>query len=232
MIKVRKSEERGHFNRGWLETYHTFSFEDYVDRDYTKFRQLRVLNEDFIEPGQTFPAHPHRDMEILTYVLEGEVEHEDSLGNKTRIRPGEIQRMSAGFGLTHSERNPSQTDTAHLLQIWIYPNAKSLTPSYEQKSFKEMKRQGTFLLVASSKGRFGSVALHQEVDVSVALLNPGEQMFYSMLPDRYVWVQMARGALTLNEVPLKAGDGAAVSEEETLHFIGKEPAEILLFDLP
>lgn len=232
MIKVRRSQERGHVNRGWLDTYHTFSFEDYVDRDYMKFRQMRVLNEDFIQPGQTFPAHSHRDMEILTYVLEGEVEHEDSLGHKTRILPGEIQRMSAGFGITHSERNPSQARAAHLMQIWIYPNAKSLAPSYEQKSFKEMKRQGTFLLIASAQGRFGSVSLHQEADVSVALLNPGEQIFYPIVPGRYAWVQMARGAAKLNEVPLKAGDGAAITEEETLHFIGEEPAEILLFDLP
>lgn len=229
MIQIRKAEERGHFDYGWLDTWHTFSFDRYYDPRYMGFRSLRVLNEDRVAPGAGFPLHPHRDMEILTYVLEGALEHRDSTGSGSVIRAGGVQRMSAGTGITHSESNPSHTEPVHLLQIWIRPEQKGLQPEYEQRSFPAAEKHGRFRLVASRDGREGSVRIHQDADVYAAILESEAE--FRLRPGRYGWVQVARGALSLNGTELRQGDGAAIEEEPLLHFEPREASELLLFDL-
>jgi redox-sensitive bicupin YhaK (pirin superfamily) len=230
MITVRSAEARGHANHGWLDTYHSFSFADYHDPNHMGFRSLRVINEDRVAPRSGFGMHPHRDMEIITYVLGGQVEHKDSMGTTSVIRAGEVQRMSAGTGVLHSEMNRFEQEL-HLLQIWILPERRGLQPSYEQKAFDPKERQGRFRVVASPDGREGSVTVHQDVTLHSTLLGQSEKAEYALKPGRHAWVQIARGAGTLNGVMLKAGDGAAVSNEGTLVLMASEPLEALLFDL-
>lgn len=231
MLTVRKAEERGHANHGWLDTNHSFSFANYYDPDQMGFRALRVINEDKISPRAGFGMHGHRDMEIITYVLEGELEHQDSLGNGSIIRPGDVQRMSAGTGIQHSEYNHSRTDLVHLLQIWIVPNQQGLAPSYEQKHFEFGEKQGQLRLVASPDGREGSVTVHQDVDLFVAIVAKGDRLSYPVRPNRYLWLQVARGSLKIGDRILKAGDGVAASNLEHLDLITEDTAEVLLFDL-
>jgi len=231
MISVRRSNERGHADRGWLDSYHTFSFAEYYDPAFMGFRSLRVINEDWIAPGRGFGTHPHNDMEIVTYVVEGALAHKDSTGTEEVIRPGEVQRMTAGTGIAHSEYNGSTTDPVHLLQIWMLPEREGLRPGYEQRAFPEEEKRGTLRVVASRDGREGSVTVHQDVSLFSGLLQPGETVTYRLQPGRHAWLQVVGGAVTLNGQPLSAGDGAAVSEEEALEIAGREPAEILLFDL-
>ncbi len=231
MITVRKSGERGHFDFGWLKTYHTFSFGDYDDPAHRGFRALRVINEDFVSPGKGFGTHPHRDMEIVTYILEGALSHQDSMGNGSVIRPGDVQRMSAGTGVTHSEFNHSQKESVHLLQIWIFPERKGILPGYEQKAFPDEEKRGRLRLVASRDGRDGSVALNQDVALYAGLLGQDEKAVYPMPQGRSGWIQVARGSVLLNQELLHAGDGAAVTGEKRLEVVGKKDAELLLFDL-
>ncbi|HYK42889.1 MAG TPA: pirin family protein [Thermoanaerobaculia bacterium] len=231
MITVRRSAERGGANHGWLDTKHTFSFADYHDPAHMGFRDLRVLNEDRVTPGEGFPTHSHRDMEILSWVLAGELEHRDSMGNGSVIRPGELQRMSAGTGVRHSERNPSGQKPLHFLQIWIFPERNGLAPSYEQKEFPEAERRGRLRVIASPDGRDGSVTIHQDVSLSTALLDGAEKASIDVRPGRSAWVQVARGSLDLNGRRLESGDGAAVSREERLELANGKNAEVLVFDL-
>jgi redox-sensitive bicupin YhaK (pirin superfamily) len=231
MITLRPSNERGHADRGWLDTYHTFSFADYNDPRFMGFRALRVINEDRVQPGGGFGTHPHRDMEILTYVLEGALEHKDSLGTGSVIRPGDVQRMSAGTGIRHSEFNPSATEPVHLLQIWLLPERQGLQPEYEQRAFPEEGRRGRLQLLASRDGRDGAVTIHQDAELYAASLEKGESVTHRLRPGRHAWVQVARGAATLNGHALRAGDGAAVQEEAALELTADEKAEILVFDL-
>jgi redox-sensitive bicupin YhaK (pirin superfamily) len=231
VITLRRAEDRGHFDHGWLDTNHTFSFGDYVDPEHMGFGTLRVLNEDRVQPGAGFPTHSHRDMEILSWVLDGALEHKDSLGTGSVIRPGDVQRMSAGTGVTHSEFNPSREDPLHFLQIWIIPERRGLPPSYEQKSFSREERRGRARLIASRGGRDGSVSLQQDADVYASLLAPGESLTLPVASGRHAWVQVARGAVSLNGREMSAGDGAAISAEPTLEIRALEPSEVLLFDL-
>lgn len=231
MITVRPAAERGITEFGWLDSRHTFSFGDYFDPQYESFRSLRVLNDDRIAAGGGFGMHPHRDFEIVTYVVSGRVEHRDSIGSGGIIGPGEVQRMSAGTGILHSEFNPSETEPLHLLQIWLTPARRGLTPSYEQKAFPSPERTGRWRLLASSDGRDGSVTIHQDVALYGTLLAPGDEIIHALAPGRHAWLQVARGAVTLNGKPLKAGDGAAVSDETNLIVRGVEESELLLFDL-
>ena len=231
MIKIRKANERGHFNFGWLNTYHTFSFGEYYDPSFMGFRSLRVVNEDFVHAGRAFPKHSHRDMEIITYILEGALEHRDSMGNGSVIRPGDVQRMTAGTGVSHSESNPSPDEPVHLLQIWILPQSTGLTPGYEEKRFATEEKQGKFRLVASVDGREGSVTVHQDVGLYAAVLDSGQQALHQLDVKRHAWLQVARGAVTINDVNLEQGDGAAISGEENVTVIGREAAEVLLFDM-
>jgi len=231
MITIRGSEERGGANHGWLNTRHSFSFDQYYDPRYMGFRSLRVINEDWVQPGHGFPMHPHRDMEIITYLLEGALEHKDSMGNGSIIRPGDGQRMSAGTGIRHSEANPSQTDPAHLLQIWILPERPGIKPSYEQKEFPAEEKRGKLRLIASPGGKDGSVTIHQDARLYVSLLQPGEEVEHELANGHYGWLQVAKGAIELNGKPLRQGDGAAISEEPKLDIKGAQDAEILLFDL-
>ncbi|NVJ25721.1 MULTISPECIES: pirin family protein [Myxococcus] len=230
MISVRNAEERGHANHGWLDTHHTFSFADYYDPDFMGFRSLRVINEDTVAPNRGFGMHPHRDMEIITYVLGGKVEHRDSMGTEAVIKPGEVQRMSAGTGVVHSEMN-NFGEPLHMLQIWVVPNEKGLKPGYEQKAFDAKERQGRFRVVASPDGREGSLTVHQDLVLHGTLLGAGEKAEYALSPGRHAWVQVARGAGTLNGVKVKAGDGVAVSAEDTLVLTAETPVEALLFDM-
>jgi len=231
MITIRKSAERGHFNLGWLDTYHTFSFDQYYDPAHVHWRSLRVINEDRVAPGQGFPTHSHRDMEIITYILSGALEHRDSMGSGSVIRPGDVQRMSAGRGVSHSEFNPSDSESVHLLQIWILPQSPGLAPSYEEKSFSEDERRGRWRLVASEDGRESSVTIQQDARLYAAILDAGASVEHPLAANRYAWLQVARGAVKLNEFDLQAGDGAAVSNETALKTVAQESAEILLFDL-
>ena len=231
MITLRLSHERGHANHGWLDTYHTFSFADYHDPRQMGFRDLRVINEDRVEPGAGFGAHSHRDMEILTYVLEGALEHRDSMGSGSVIRPGEVQRMSAGTGISHSEHNHSKAESVHFLQIWIVPERLGLRPGYEQRSFPLEEKRNTLRLIAARNGRDGAVTVHQDADLFAALLGRGERVAHRLNPGRHAWVQVARGGVTLNDIPLHEGDGAAVSDEAGLGILANEASEILLFDL-
>ncbi len=231
MIRLRKAADRGHANHGWLDTWHTFSFADYYDPDHMGFRDLRVINDDRIEAGRGFPMHSHRDMEILTYVLEGELEHKDSMGTGSRIRPGEIQRMSAGTGVRHSEYNASADRPLHLLQIWILPGPPGIAPSYEQKSLPREGLAGRLGLIASPGSEKHAVALHQDTKVYASLLTDGQGVAHELAAGRHAWVHVARGALTLNGHELRAGDGAAASDERTLKLAGIDAAEVLVFDL-
>ena len=211
MVKVRASEERGHTELGWLDSRQTFSFDRYHDPRYMGFRHLRVINEGRVQPGEGVPTHSHRDMEIISYLIEGTLEHKDSMGHGSVIHPGEVQRMSAGTGITHSEYNPSNSEMVHFLQIWIRPETKGLTPSYEQRRFEGAEMRGGLRLVASPDGRARAVTIHQDVELWAAHLEAGEKVAHSMNPDRHAWLQIVRGALTLNGVSLRTGDGAAVS---------------------
>ncbi len=231
MISVRRAEERGHFDHGWLNTYHTFSFADYLDREHMGFRGLRVINEDRVLPGNGFATHPHRDMEIISYVLEGGLEHRDSMGNGSVIRPGEVQRMSAGTGVTHSEFNASQEELVHFLQIWILPAQRGLAPGYEQKAFPRAKQKGRLRLVASPKGRYGSVTIHADALLYAGLFDQGEAVTLPLAEGRHAWVQIARGQARVNGQDLKAGDGAAMSGIPGVQITGIEASEILVFDL-
>ena len=232
MITIRKAKERGHFDHGWLNTFHTFSFDQYYDPRHMGFRTLRVINEDRVSPGRGFPTHGHRDMEIITYILEGALEHQDSIGNGSVIRPGEVQRMSAGTGVRHSEQNASQTEPVHFLQIWILPHTVGLKPGYEQKNFTEDDRTNKLRLIASSDGSQGSVTVHQDIGLYASILDPGAKVQHSMAPTRYGWLQVARGALDLNGEQIAQGDGAVIVGESDLELVAPEPSEILLFDLP
>ncbi len=231
MVTIRRAEERGHADHGWLDTRHTFSFADYYDERYMGFRSLRVINEDRVQPGQGFPTHGHRDMEIVSYVLAGALEHKDSMGTGSVIRPGDVQRMSAGTGVLHSEYNPSRNEIVHFLQIWIVPERRGLPPSYEQKHFPEAEKRGRLRLVASRDGADGSVTIHQDARLYAAVLDRGQEVVHSVGAGRHAWVQVARGAIALNGAGLRQGDGAAVSGESAVVITGQEAAEILLFDL-
>ena len=231
MIAVRPATERGHADHGWLDTRHTFSFASYHDPRHMGFRSLRVINEDRVKPAEGFGTHAHRDMEILTWVLEGALGHKDSMGNGSVIRPGDLQRMSAGTGVTHSEFNPSREAPVHFLQIWLLPRERGLPPGYEQKRFPQEARRGRLRLIAAGDGREGAVTIHQDADLWTALLQPGESVRHVLVPGRYAWVHVARGAVSLNGSTLGAGDGAAVSDEATLEITGAARAEVLLFDL-
>jgi hypothetical protein len=231
MITVRRAAERGHADHGWLDTYHSFSFADYHDPRHMGWGPLRVINEDRVAPGEGFPPHAHRDMEIVTYVLSGALEHKDSLGTGSVIRPGDVQRMSAGTGVRHSECNPSATEPVHLLQIWIEPARRGIAPGYEQKAFPDADKRGRLRVIASPEGRAGSVTIQQDAVVSATVLEPGERVTHTLGAGRRAWVQVARGAVTLNGQPLAQGDGAAVADVRELVLAAVEPAEVLLFDL-
>ena len=231
-IVMRQAADRGHADHGWLDTRHTFSFASYYDPRFVGFRALRVINEDRVAPGQGFPTHAHRDMEIISYVLEGGLEHRDSLGTGSVIRPGDVQRMSAGTGVRHSELNASTSEPVHFLQIWIEPATTGIAPGYEQKAFSDEDKRGRLRLVASPDGADGSVTIHQDVRVYATRLAPGLEVVHRLAPGRHAWVQVARGALSLGGQRLGEGDGAAVSDESTLKLVGGKDAEALVFDLP
>jgi quercetin 2,3-dioxygenase len=230
VISIRLSRDRGHFDHGWLNTYHTFSFADYHDPDHMGFRSLRVINDDRVAPGQGFGAHRHRDMEIVSYVLEGALAHQDSLGNSGVIRPGDVQRMSAGTGVEHAEFNASKTEPVHFLQIWILPERRGLPSGYEQNTFPEESKRKRLRLVGSPDGREGSVTIRQDVDVYASVLGRGEEVRHVLAPERAAWLQVARGELALNGESLKEGDGAAVTDERELSIAGRG-TEFLIFDL-
>ena len=231
MIIRRPADERGRTRLEWLDSRHSFSFGDYHDPRHMGFRDLRVINEDVVEPGRGFGTHPHRDMEIVTWVLEGALEHRDSLGNGSIIRPGDAQRMSAGTGITHSEFNPSATARVHFLQIWIIPAVLGVPPSYEQHAFSTEARNGRLCLIAAGDGRDGAVALHQDVDVYATRLAAGEVVRHALRPGRGAWVQVAQGAARVDGTQLHAGDGAALRDQPTITLEASESAEVLLFDL-
>ena len=231
MITIRKAEERGHFDFGWLNTYHSFSFGDYYDPKHTRFRTLRVINEDFVQPGHGFPTHGHRDMEIVTYILQGALEHRDSMGTGSIIRRGDAQRMSAGTGVTHSEANPSPDEPVHLLQIWIFPSEQDMHPEYEEKKFSDEDKRNKLRLIVSPDGSDGSVKIHQDAKIYASLLAEREAVVHTLENGRSAWLQVAAGSVTLNDVALKQGDGAGVSGETSLRVAAHEPAEVLLFDL-
>jgi redox-sensitive bicupin YhaK (pirin superfamily) len=231
MIQVRKSNERGHADHGWLDTRHTFSFADYYDPEAMGFRALRVINEDRVQPAQGFGTHGHRDMEILSYVLEGGLAHKDSTGGGGVIKPGDVQRMSAGTGVMHSEFNASRTEPVHFLQIWLLPGRRGIAPGYEQKYFPPEQRQGQLRLIASPDAADGSVTIHQDARVYSTLLGKGQTVTHALAPGRHAWVQVARGQVRLGDIVLSAGDGAALSDEQSVSLTGAEPSEVLLFDL-
>jgi redox-sensitive bicupin YhaK (pirin superfamily) len=231
MLAIRKAHERGHADHGWLNTYHTFSFSSYQDPQHMRFRSLRVMNEDWIAAGQGFGTHPHRDMEIVTYVLSGALEHRDSMGNGEVLRPGEFQRMSAGTGITHSEFNPSPSEPTHLYQIWLLPERSGIEPSYEQKRFAETNRTNQWQLVASREGADGSLRIHQDVRIYLATLSSSEALTFHLPENRHAWLQVLRGNIELLSHSLSAGDGVAISEETALTVRSVENAEVMLFDL-
>jgi hypothetical protein len=231
VIDVRSAEERGHTQWGWLDSWHTFSFGDYHDPEHMGFRSLRVLNDDRVQPGQGFGTHGHRDMEILSYVLEGALEHKDSSGGGGVIRPGEIQFMRAGRGVMHSEYNHSKVDPVHFLQVWIVPDRRGLKPTYGQKAFDRDLARRSLVLLASKDGREKSIQVEQDVDVWMTRLGDGELRELPIAPGRHVWVHVARGSASLNGTSLREGDGAGVSGEEALRFLGGDGAEVLVFDL-
>lgn len=232
MLKIRPSHERGHANHGWLDTYHTFSFAHYYHPDEMGYSCLRVINDDTVAPGQGFGAHGHDNMEIVSIVLEGSLEHKDSMGNTTRIRPGDIQRMSAGSGVTHSEYNPSTTEPVHFFQIWILPDQRNLTPSYAQKTFPESERRATLRLVCSPDGRDGSLVIHQDAYLYVSVLKDGEKATHAPAPGRRAYLHVARGNVLVNGQSLGTGDGARIEGEPEIRLESSDSAELLLFDLP
>ncbi len=231
MIRIRKSDDRGHANHGWLDTHFTFSFADYYDPKHVHFRTLRVMNDDRVAGGGGIPMHPHRDMEIVTYVLEGALAHRDSMGNGSVIKPGDIQYMSAGTGVTHSEFNASKTEPVHLYQIWMFPEQQGLKPLYGQKHFSDAEKRGKLRLLVSPDGRDGSVKIRQDNDLYATVLGAGETVKHELKPDRHAYVQVARGSVTLNGKQLDEGDGAAISNEKAVELKGEKDAEVLLFDL-
>jgi redox-sensitive bicupin YhaK (pirin superfamily) len=231
MINIRKSHERGHADHGWLDTRFTFSFADYYDPKHVQFRTLRVMNDDRVAGGGGFPTHPHRDMEIVTYVLEGALAHKDSMGNGSTIKPGDVQYMSAGTGVAHSEFNASKTEPVHLYQIWMFPAKTGHKPTYDQKNFSEDEKRGKLRLVVSPDGREGSVKIRQDNELYATVLGPGESVKHQLKSERHAYVQVARGSVTLNGNALEAGDGAEVSAEKTLELTGVKHAEVLVFDL-
>ncbi len=231
MIKLRKANERGHANHGWLDTWHTFSFADYHDSREMGFGPLRVINDDTVEPGQGFGTHGHRDMEIITYVLEGALEHKDNMGNGSIIRPGDVQRMSAGTGVRHSEFNPSRDERVHLLQIWIEPKLTGVAPSYEEKQFGAAEKRGQLRLIASPDGRDGSVTIHQDACVYAMLLDDAEPVIHALAPGRRAYVHVARGVVSVNGTPLEGGDGVKIEDEASIELKDARDAEVLLFDL-
>jgi len=231
MLNIRHAQERGTANFGWLDSRHTFSFGHYYDPEYTGFGPLLVINEDRVQPGRGFDTHGHRDMEIISYVLDGALEHKDSMGNGSIIRPGDVQRMTAGTGVRHSEFNPSPTDQVHFLQIWISPEQDGLRPGYEQKTFSKAAKRGTLCLVGSRDGRDDSVTIHQDVDLYATQLAAGEQVTHQLTAGRKGWVQVARGRAEVNGAALRAGDGVALADEQIITLHGLEEAELLLFDM-
>jgi quercetin 2,3-dioxygenase len=231
MMAVRRAHERGKTTTPWLDSSHTFSFNQYYDPRYTGFRDLLVINEDYVAPGMGFGTHGHHDMEIISYVVEGQLAHKDSTGVSSIISPGDVQHMSAGTGVRHSEFNPSDTEPTHFLQIWMQPEREGLPPSYEQRTFPDADRRGTLRLVASRDGQDGSVTVHQDVRLYAGTLEAGQEYTYRLGDDRHTWVQVIRGEVLLNETALTAGDGTAVSKETMLHLRASETAELLLFDL-
>jgi len=234
MIQIRPAGERGHANYGWLDTYHTFSFSDYYDPRFMGFRSLRVINEDRVQPGYGFPTHPHRDMEIVTYVLEGSLEHKDSMGTGSVIQPGEVQKMSAGTGVRHSEFNHSKTEPVHLYQIWLLPEREGIKPMYEQKAIPAEEKRGKLRVVASPKGGNGNgaVKVYQDAEIFATELGAGQSVEHELGAERYAWVQVVRGTVNVNGKELRAGDGAAIAQEAQLRITGAgENSEVLLFDL-
>lgn len=231
MFQIRKAHDRGHADHGWLDTYHTFSFADYYDPAQMGFRSLRVINEDRVAPGKGFGMHGHRDMEIVTYVLEGALEHKDSMGNGEILRPGEFQRMSAGTGIRHSEFNPSAGEPVHLYQIWLLPRSNGIAPSYEQKKFEAEEQLGKLRLVASPDGAEGSLTINQDARIYLATLRPGESVRHELPAGRHAWLQVLRGRVTVGETVLETSDGLAVSSESALEIAAEQPAEIMLFEL-
>jgi redox-sensitive bicupin YhaK (pirin superfamily) len=231
MLTIRKSGERGHFDFGWLDTRHTFSFGEYYDPRHMGFRALRVINEDVVRGGGGFGTHPHRDMEIVTYVLSGALAHKDSMGNGSTIRPDDVQRMSAGTGVTHSEHNASPSDPVHLLQIWLLPAETGTAPSYEQRAFPTVEKRGRLRLVGAPDGRDGAVTIHQDVALYASVLDAGDRVQHGLAPGRHAWVQVVRGRVTVNGQPLAAGDGAALSAEPEVVIAAEDASEVLLFDL-
>jgi quercetin 2,3-dioxygenase len=230
MMKLRKANERGHADHGWLDTWHTFSFAGYYDPAHMGFRSLRVINDDRIAPGAGFGTHPHRDMEIITYVLRGQLEHKDSLGNGRIIKPGEVQYMAAGTGVRHSEFNPSSAEPVHLLQIWILPDHQGAKPNYAERSFASAK-SGQLTLVTSKTGRAGSIAINQDADLHAAKVQPGEVVVHALRPSRHAWVHLAEGELTVNGQRLESGDAVAISEESSITMNASKSSQVLLFDL-
>ena len=230
-VSIRSADSRGHENHGWLDSFHSFSFAHYYDPNHMGFGPLRVINEDRVQPGSGFDTHGHRDMEIISYVLEGALEHKDSLGTGSVIRPGDVQRMSAGSGIRHSEFNHSKTEPVHFLQIWIIPEGKGLKPGYEQKAFGLDERQGILRLIGSRDGRDGSVTIHRDVDLYASVLSPGQTVTHKLLAGRGAWLQVARGAIVFNDKPLKTGDGVAIDTPGMLRIEGQQEAEVLLFDM-
>lgn len=230
MRMIRGANERGHAEHGWLDTYHTFSFADYYDPQWMGFRMLRVINDDLVMPGRGFGQHPHRDMEIITYVLSGALEHKDSMGNGRIIRPGEVQYMAAGTGIQHSEFNPSWDEAVHLLQIWIMPDRKGVTPRYAEKSLVNAPK-GRFNLAASKSGRDNSIAINQDADLYVARLDRGESVSHALKPGRHAWVHVAEGEVISNGETLKTGDAVGLSDERMLELTAAKPSQVLLFDL-
>jgi redox-sensitive bicupin YhaK (pirin superfamily) len=231
MITIRKSNERGHADHGWLDTRFTFSFADYFDEEHIQFRTLRVMNDDRVAGGGGFPMHPHRDMEIVTYVLEGALEHRDSMGNGSVIKPGDVQYMSAGTGVTHSEFNASKSEPVHLYQIWMMPDKRGHKPAYDQKTFTDADKRGKLRLVASPDGREGSVKIRQNNELYATVLGAGDSVKHTLKPERHAYVQVARGSVKLNGKALATGDGAAISAEKSVELTGLDNAEVLLFDL-
>ncbi len=230
MILVRSANERGHANHGWLDSYHTFSFGHYYDPKHTHFHALRVINDDTVAPGAGFGAHPHNDMEIVTYVTQGALEHKDSLGTGSVIRPGDVQRMSAGTGVTHSEYNHSQTESVKFLQIWIFPEQKGLEPSYEQKHFTDAEKLNRLRLIASQDGRDGSLTIHQNASIYASKLEKGAMVEHQLVDGNSVWLHVVQGSLQLNGVALSGGDGVAVEQEKQLHITANAESEVLLFE--
>jgi len=231
MITIHKSNDRGHANHGWLDSRFSFSFAEYFDPEHVQFRTLRVMNDDRIAGGGGFPTHPHRDMEIVTYVLEGALAHKDSMGNGSVIRPGDVQYMSAGTGVAHSEFNASDKETVHLYQIWMYPDRKNYEPVYDQKHFSENDKRGELRLVVSRDGREGSIKIRQDNELYATVLGAGESVKHEIKPNRHAYVQVARGSVKLNGEELETGDGAQISGEQSLQLTGVKDAEVLLFDL-